>query len=148
MVLKRQHLEKLNHFVKWHDVCGFNATASLDCLYQEHAIAQPFPPSPSPNLVLLVHMQPDGGPVEVIPWTFSWHVWLCGPAQTLSLHAASATGGQQALHHTWSCHTLVCSTHSNNSTAELLTVKRIQLLLIFCMGVQPPQGVMNLGPTF
>ena len=43
----------------------------------------------------------------------------------------SATGGRQALRHSWTCRTLLCGANARNSTAGLLIVKWIQLLLVF-----------------
>ena len=80
--------------------------------------------------------------------TFSRRNAHHGTTVNFSFPAASATGGQQALHHSWTCHTPVCGTNTKNSTAELLIVKRIQLLLVFSGGFQPPQGVINLDPAF
>ena len=57
-----------------------------------------------------------------------------------SLPAASATGGWQALRHSWMHRTLMCGTNAKNSTAGLLIVKWIQLLLVFSWGFQPPQS--------
>ena len=64
------------------------------------------------------------------------------------LLTASATGGQQALHHFWMCRTLVCGTNAKSYTAELLIVKWIQLLLIFSWGFKPLEGVINLDSAF
>ena len=57
-----------------------------------------------------------------------------------SLPAASATGGRQALRHLWTRRTLVCSANTKNSTAGLLIVRWIQLLLVFSWGFQPPHS--------
>ena len=62
--------------------------------------------------------------------------------------AASASGGRQALHHSWTRRTLVHGTNGKTFTAGLLTVKWIQLLLVFSWGFQPPQRVINLDPGF
>ena len=40
-----------------------------------------------------------------------------------------------------------CGTNTKNSTAGLLIVKWIQLLLVFSWGFQPPQRVINLDPA-
>ena len=65
-----------------------------------------------------------------------------------SLHTMSATDGRQILRHSWMCCTPMCSTYMKHSTADLLTVKWIQLLLIFSWGFQPWQRVVNLDPVF
>ena len=72
------------------------------------------------------------------------HYWTIG---IFSLPAASATGGQ-ALRHSWTPRTLVCGANKKNSTAGLLIVKWIQLLLVFSWGFQPQQRVINLDPAF
>ena len=41
----------------------------------------------------------------------------------------------------------MCGTNTKNSTAGLLIVKWIQLLLVFSWGFQPPQRVINLDPA-
>ena len=64
------------------------------------------------------------------------------------LPATSATDGRQALRHSWRRCTLVCDTNVKNSAAGLLIVKWIQLLLVFSLGYQPPQRVINLDPAF
>ena len=71
-----------------------------------------------------------------------------GMIGNFSLPAVSATGGQQALRHLWTRCTLVCGANTKNSTAGLLIVKWIQLLLVFSWGFQPPQRVINLDPAF
>ena len=64
------------------------------------------------------------------------HYTLCmGQQENFSLSAAWATGGQQALRHLWTRCTLVCGANAKNSTAGLLIVKWIQLLLVFKLGV-------------
>ena len=63
------------------------------------------------------------------------------------LPAASAIGGRQALRHFRTRRTPLRGTNAENSMAELLTVKWIQLLLVFNWGLQPPQGVINLDPA-
>ena len=65
-----------------------------------------------------------------------------------SLSGVSATGGRQALRHSLTCRTLVCGSNAKNSTAGLLIVKWIQLLLVFSWGFQPSQKVINLDPAF
>ena len=78
-------------------------------------------------------------------------LWHYGSALKCSLHAASATGGQQALHHSWMHDTPVCNTDEKkkkNATVEVLMVKGKQLLLTFSRGFQPPQRVINLDPVF
>ena len=80
--------------------------------------------------------------------TFSQRIAHCGTAGNFSLPATSATGGWWALHHSWMRRTPVCSTNMKNSTAGLLIVKWIQLLLVFSWGFQPPQRVINLDPAF
>ena len=67
--------------------------------------------------------------------------------EIFSIPATSAAGGRQALRHSWTYHTPVCGTYVKNSTAGLLTVKWIQLLLVFSWGFQPPQRVINLDPA-
>ena len=62
--------------------------------------------------------------------------------QRAPLQAMSATGGQQARRHSWTRRILVCSTYVKNSTAELLTVKGIQLLFIFSGWFQPPDDLI------
>ena len=96
---------------------------------------------------------------KAFPVVWQQHVWLqhCGEGLILIfklfpnvLHTMGriATGGQQALHHSWTCCTQVCSTNGKNSTAELLIVKWIQLLLIFIWEFQPTEGVINLDSAF
>ena len=80
--------------------------------------------------------------------TFSWHIAHYGTIGNVSLPAASATGWWQVLRHSWTRRTLVCGTNAKNSTARLLTVKWIQLPLVFSWGFQPPQRVINLDPAF
>ena len=80
--------------------------------------------------------------------TFSRRIAHYGMIGNFSLPATSAAGGGQALCHSWTRRTLVCSTNVNNSAAELLIVKWIQLLLVFSWGFQPPQRVINLDPAF
>ena len=70
-----------------------------------------------------------------------------GMTGNVSLPAASATDGQ-ALHHSWTHRTLLCGANARNSTAGLLIVKWIQLLLVFSWGFQPPQRVINRDPAF
>ena len=66
--------------------------------------------------------------------TFSRRIAHYGTTGNFSLPAVSATGGQQALRHSWTRRTLVCSANAKNSTAGLLIVKWIQLLLVFSEG--------------
>ena len=80
--------------------------------------------------------------------TFSRHIAHNGTTENFSLPAASATDGRQALHHSWMRLTPMCGTNVKNSTAGLLIVKWIQLLLVFSWGFQPPQRVINLDPAF
>ena len=47
----------------------------------------------------------------------------------------------------YALHTGVRHFCKKNSTAELLTVKGIQLLLIFSLGFEPPQEVINQDPA-
>ena len=44
-------------------------------------------------------------------------------------------------------HCVIHGTYTKSAAAELLTVKGIQLLLIFSWGFQPPQKVINLDPV-
>ena len=67
--------------------------------------------------------------------TFSWCIAHYGTTEKFSLPAASATGGWQALHHSWTRSTPVCGNNAKNSTAGLLIVKWIQLLLVFSWGL-------------
>ena len=83
-----------------------------------------------------------------ISLTFSQRITHYGMIGNFSLPTVSATGGRQALHHSWTRRTLVCGTNAKNSTAELLIVKWIQLLLVFSWGFQSPQRVINLDPAF
>ena len=62
--------------------------------------------------------------------TFPPRIAHYGTIENFSLPAASATGGQQVLRHSWMHRTLVCSANAKNSTAGLLIVKWIQLLLV------------------
>ena len=78
---------------------------------------------------------------------FSWRITHYGTIGNVSLPAASATGGRQALNHSWTHHTLMCGTNAKNSAVGLLIVKWIQLLLVFNWGLQPPQRVINLDPV-
>ena len=94
--------------------------------------------------VVSVHSSPDTSPVL----TFSWHIAHYGTTRNVSLPTALATGGWWALHHSWTRRTPVCSTNANNSTAGLLIVKWIQLLLVFSWRFQPPQRVINLDLAF
>ena len=80
--------------------------------------------------------------------TLSWCIAHYGATVKFSLPAMSATGGWQELGHSWTHHTPVCSTNMKTSSAELLTMKWIQLLLVFSWGVQPPDGVTNHDPAF
>ena len=80
--------------------------------------------------------------------TFSRCIAHCGMIGNFSAPTTSASGGRQALRHSWTRRTLVCSTNVKNSTAGLLTVKWIQLLLVFSWGFHPPQRVINLDPAF
>ena len=70
-----------------------------------------------------------------------------GMTGNVSLPTASATGGRQAVRHSLTRRTLMCNTNAKNSTAGLLIVKWIQLLLVFSWGFQPPQRVINLDPA-
>ena len=79
---------------------------------------------------------------------FQMHRTLWDSTQKISLLAASATGGWQALHHSWTCCTPVWGTYLKHFAAGLLTVKWIELLLVICWGFHPPQGVINLESAF
>ena len=58
---------------------------------------------------------------------FQTHRTLWDSRKKVSLHAASATGGRQALHHSWTCRTPVCGTCANvycrtaNSKVDTIT---------------------------
>ena len=80
--------------------------------------------------------------------TFSRRVAHHGPAWKFSLHSTSATGGWEELRHSWMCYTQVCGSYVKISTAELLKVKGIQLLLISSWRFQLPLEVLNLDPAF
>ena len=87
------------------------------------------------------------------PWckcllTFPQCIAHCGTTGHFSLPATPATCGWQAPHHSLMHHTPVCGTSAKNSTARLLIVKWIQLLLVFSWGLRTPQGVINLDPAF
>ena len=65
---------------------------------------------------------------SVVPQRPSWltlsqHMALYGMTGNFSVPAVSATGGRQALRHSWTRRTLVCGTNEKKSTAGLLTVK-------------------------
>ena len=79
--------------------------------------------------------------------TFSRRTAHYGTTRNSSLHAASATGGRQALCHSWTRRTLACGMYEKKSTVEMLTLQGIQLLLIFTWGFQPPPWVINLAPA-
>ena len=72
--------------------------------------------------------------------TFSWHITRYDTTGKFSISATSASGEQQALRHSWTCCTPVCGTYANTSTAELLTLKWIKLLLVFSWGVSTTTG--------
>ena len=87
----------------------------------------------------------------ILTWdslTFSRRIAHYGTTGNFSLPTASATGGQWAPCHSRTRRTPVCSTKAKNSTAGLLIVKWVQLLLVFRWGFQPPKRVINRDPAF